>query len=124
MTTYLVLTVIVLAIVGVVCVPVLRRLPPAPIVGSGAALLVLTAIFDSLIVGQGLTVYDPSRILGVSVGRAPIEDFGYTIAAILLMPALWTWLGPRARRGAPGRATPDAPVEQATGDAARGSGGG
>lgn len=92
-TTYLVLTVVVLAIVAAACLPVLRRLPPAPILATGAVLLVLTAVFDSAIVGYGLTVYDPATILGVYVGAAPVEDFGYTIAALLLMPTLWTWLG-------------------------------
>ena len=105
MTTYLVLTVVVLAVVAALCLPVLRRLPPAPILTTGAVLLVLTAVFDSAIVGYGLTVYDPATILGVYVGAAPIEDFGYTIAAILLMPTLWTWLG---RGRAPQRQSPSA----------------
>lgn len=93
MTTYLVLTLAVLGSVAVVCLPVLRRLPRRPIVVTAAVLVVLTAVFDSLIVAHGLTVYRADRITGWYVGRAPIEDFTYALAAVLLMPALWTWLG-------------------------------
>ncbi len=98
--TYLVLTVVVLALVAAVCVPVLRRLPLAPLLWTGLALLAMTAVFDSAIVGYGLTVYDPTTILGVYVGAAPIEDFGYTVAAIMIMPTLWTVLGSRRASGA------------------------
>lgn len=100
MTTYLVLIVLVLAVVVGVCLPVLRRLAPAPLLGTGAVLLVLTAVFDSAIVGAGLTVYHPEKVLGRSVGSAPVEDFGYTVAAVVLMPVLWTWLGRRGNRTA------------------------
>jgi len=94
-----VLTVVVLALVAAVCVPVLRRLPFAPLAWTGLILLAMTAVFDSAIVGYGLTVYDPETILGVYVGAAPIEDFGYTVAAVMIMPTLWTVLGRRAKEG-------------------------
>lgn len=93
MTTYLLLTLVVLGLVLAVCLPVLRRLAWRPVALMGVLLLVLTAVFDSAIVGFGLTVYDPDKILGVYVGAAPVEDFGYTIAALLIMPVLWTALG-------------------------------
>ncbi len=97
--TYLVLTVVVLALVAAVCVPVLRRLPFAPLAWTGVILLAMTAVFDSAIVGYGLTVYDPATILGVHVGAAPIEDFGYTVAAVMIMPTLWNVLGRRTKEG-------------------------
>jgi lycopene cyclase domain-containing protein len=59
------------------------------------ALLVLTVIFDNVIVGTGIVGYDPARILGWRIGTAPIEDFAYPVAAALALPALWTLLGPR-----------------------------
>ncbi len=58
-----------------------------------AALLVLTAVFDSLIIAAGIVGYDRSKLLGVFVGTAPIEDFLYTIVAMLLVPGLWRILG-------------------------------
>lgn len=68
-------------------------------------MLVLTVVFDSVIVGVGLVAYDPARISGVYVGRAPVEDLAYTVGAVLVLPALWRLLGTRSgRRGrTPGR---------------------
>lgn len=101
--TYLALTLAVLAVLAAFCAPVLRGLPARPVLGAACVLLVLTAVFDSMIVGFGLTVYDEARILGLRIGTAPVEDFGYTIAAVMLMPALWTSLGRwGARRGRSG----------------------
>ncbi|OMH32432.1 lycopene cyclase domain-containing protein [Tersicoccus sp. Bi-70] len=70
-----------------------------------AVMLVLTVVFDSVIVGVGLVAYDPARISGVYVGRAPVEDLAYTVGAVLVLPALWRLLGTRSgRRGrTPGR---------------------
>lgn len=96
--TYLTLTVVVLAAVAILCLPVLRTTPGAPVLWTGAALVAMTAVFDAAIVGFGLTVYDESLILGVRVGPSPIEDFGYTLAAVMIVPTLWTVLG-RSRRG-------------------------
>mgnify|MGYP001815712397 CR=1 FL=1 len=99
MTTYLVLTLVVIAGVTAVTLPVLRRLASAPLAWTAVALLAMTAVFDSAIVGFGLTVYDTSKILGRYIGAAPVEDFGYTIAALMLMPVLWTVLGRRSQPG-------------------------
>jgi lycopene cyclase domain-containing protein len=95
--TYVLLTLVVLTLVALVCVPVLRRLPRAPLVWTAAALVAMTAVFDSAIVGFGLTVYDPAAVLGVYVGAAPVEDFGYTLAALMIVPTLWTVLARRSR---------------------------
>ncbi|MFM5952146.1 MAG: lycopene cyclase domain-containing protein [Micrococcales bacterium] len=52
-------------------------------------MLVLTAIFDNLIVAAGIVGYDESKLLGVRIGVIPIEDFAYTVVAILLVPTIW-----------------------------------
>lgn len=54
---------------------------------------VLTAIFDNLMIAVGLFDYGQQTLLGLYVGRAPIEDFLYPLAAVLLMPALWWLIG-------------------------------
>lgn len=54
-----------------------------------AILLVLTAVFDTMIVGFGMVSYDPSKILGVKLGNAPIEDFFYAVLAAVLIPFVW-----------------------------------
>ncbi len=56
-------------------------------------LLVLTAIFDSVIVASGIVQYNEALILGIRIGAAPIEDFFYAGVAALLVPALWRALG-------------------------------
>ncbi len=60
-----------------------------------AILLFLTAVFDNVMIGIGLVGYDESRISGVFIGIAPLEDFAYAVAAVLLLPSLWIILGPR-----------------------------
>lgn len=54
-----------------------------------AALAILTAIFDSVIIGTGLVAYDDQHLLGLIIGLAPIEDFSYPLLCVLLLPALW-----------------------------------
>lgn len=54
-----------------------------------ASLLLLTAIFDNLMIWAGLFSYNPAMILGIYVGLAPIEDFFYAILAAILVPILW-----------------------------------
>lgn len=91
--TYAILSVAVLAVIALVTVPTLRRLPLRPLVITALVLIALTAVFDNVIVGIGLVDYDETKILGVRVPFAPLEDFSYTLGAVMLVPALWTWLG-------------------------------
>jgi lycopene cyclase domain-containing protein len=55
-------------------------------------LLTLTLVFDSLLVGVGIVGYDTSKILGIYAGHAPIEDFFYSVLAVILIPFLWKQL--------------------------------
>jgi lycopene cyclase domain-containing protein len=96
--TYLLVAGAVLLPVAVAALLVLARAGQRALAGAAAALavlLVLTAVFDNVIVGTGIVGYDPARILGLRIGVAPIEDFAYPVAAALGLPALWTVLGPR-----------------------------
>jgi lycopene cyclase domain-containing protein len=63
-----------------------------------AVLLVLTGIFDNVIVGLGIVSYDNAKITGALIGVAPIEDFAYAIAAVFALPALWVLLPAKAPR--------------------------
>lgn len=58
-------------------------------------LLLMTAVFDNVMIGVGLVGYDEALISGVFVGIAPLEDFAYAVAAVVLLPALWTLSGAR-----------------------------
>jgi len=62
-----------------------------------AVLLVLTAVFDSLMIAADLFRFDQERLLGWHVGLAPVEDFAWPLASALALPALWTLLAPRER---------------------------
>lgn len=52
-------------------------------------LLIMTAVFDSIIIALGLVTYDTSKILGLYIGKAPIEDFAYAIVAAVIVPIIW-----------------------------------
>jgi len=69
-----------------------RRRHWAAVALSAAVLVVLTAIFDNVIIGVGVSDYDVSKTSGVRVGLAPIEDFSYSIAAALALPGMWVLL--------------------------------
>jgi lycopene cyclase domain-containing protein len=86
------------ALVGVAAV-LTRRSPDWRAVGLAAiVLMTLTAIFDNVIIGTGLVDYDDNLISGFRIGVAPIEDFSYTLAALVLLPALWELLPKRRAR--------------------------
>lgn len=51
-------------------------------------MLLLTAIFDNIITGLPIVVYDEAKISGLRLLYAPIEDFGYTVAAVWLVQIL------------------------------------
>ena len=61
-------------------------------------MMITTAVFDNVIIGVGLVAYDPSTLLGSYIGLAPLEDFGYTLAAVIILPVLWIFLGTRKKR--------------------------
>lgn len=52
-------------------------------------LFALTIVFDSLIIHTGIVAYDKDKIMDVYLWLAPVEDFAYTIGALLLAPLLW-----------------------------------
>lgn len=69
-------------------------------------LLVFTAVFDNLIIAAGIVAYDPTKISGIMIGIAPVEDFAYTVAAVLVLPTLWGLLGHFGPlKGKPGEGT-------------------
>ena len=64
-------------------------------------MVLMTAIFDNAIIGFGLVDYDEALISGVRIGFAPVEDFAYTVAALLMIPALWHLMAAPARKTGP-----------------------
>lgn len=64
---------------------------------TAAVLLALTAVFDNVMIAAGLFWYNAERISGAFIGSAPLEDFAYSLAAVLLLPALWMLLERRPK---------------------------
>ena len=62
-------------------------------------LVVLTAVFDSIMIAFDLFRYDTAALLGLRVARVPVEDFAWPVAAALALPGLWALLGRRATSG-------------------------
>lgn len=62
------------------------------------SLIVMTAIFDSIIVGLSIVEYNQEKILGLSVGLAPIEDFFYAILAAIIVPVIWNRLNVKKQK--------------------------
>lgn len=64
---------------------------------AAVGLLLLTAVFDNLMIAAGLFAYPPEHLLGIYLWRAPIEDFAYPLCAAFLVPAVCALLRPRGR---------------------------
>jgi len=96
--TYWMLNLVFLGAVALVTLAAIisRRAPSWRAVGLAAIpVLILTAVFDNILVGTGIVGYDPAVISGAKVGVAPLEDFAYAIAALILLPSVWALLTPR-----------------------------
>ena len=101
--TYALISLPFLAAAVLAAVLLLRRTRPADrrwhwtAVGLALiALLLLTVVFDTLMIGLDLFSYAESQITGLRLGLAPVEDLAYPVAVGLALPALWVAL---TRRG-------------------------
>ncbi len=52
-------------------------------------LVVLTIVFDNLMVAVGLMRYASPDVSGPAIGLMPAWDLAYPVAAVILLPALW-----------------------------------
>ena len=98
MATYIVLNTVYL--VAVLAILKRRRLLVwnRSVVVTLCILIVCTAVFDSLIIAAGIVDYDTTKILGIYIGTAPIEDFMYALLAAVIVPALWKGFGSYGRK--------------------------
>ena len=93
--TYLLLTASVLGILSVYGFLMRKWLPIRPLLRAAVVMLTLTLVFDNVIIGTGIVDYDPEKISGIRLGFAPIEDFAYTLVALVLVPSLFNFLRSR-----------------------------
>ena len=106
--TYLMLSAVFVGIAAVVAAFAWRRAPRGHVRAmliTAAVLVVLTAVFDTIMIATGLFAYSDAHLSGPRVGLAPIEDFAYPVAGVLLLAGLWNLIARRpdasARREAP-----------------------
>lgn len=70
---------------------------------DGAGVVLLTVIFDNLMIAADLFRFDEAQLSGIRIGLAPLEDLAWPVAAAATLPALTLLLDldhPRATRGA------------------------
>lgn len=94
MTTYLVLN-LVLFVSIFLFLPKQWKLPPKAFWVTLGGLIVLTAVFDPIIVALDIVAYDETKLLGVYWFGAPVEDFFYAVYAAIIVPLIWIKLGER-----------------------------
>lgn len=93
--TYLLLNFVFTLVAAFVVWALRKKLKFGSALWTLVALLATTLVFDNMIVGFGIVAYDPNQILGLKLGFAPIEDFGYAVVAAFLVPAVFRFFGPR-----------------------------
>ena len=62
---------------------------------SAVVLIVLTAVFDNLMIAAGFITYPDEHLSGLFIGLAPLEDFSYSVCAAFLVPSVFALLGRR-----------------------------
>jgi lycopene cyclase domain-containing protein len=90
--TYLALNMTFMFIAFVTLNLVSRKSPWRAIGFTMLWMLLVTLVFDNIIIGLEIVGYDKTKISGILLGLAPIEDFAYTIVAVLAVSIIWTKL--------------------------------
>lgn len=98
MATYLTLNLLVMLGLAAVMALFRVRLPRRQLLVTLAAMLLLTLVFDALLIGARIYAYDPALILPLKVINIPPEDFMYAIVAAVFIPYLWCALDRKSRR--------------------------
>lgn len=90
--TYLALNVTFMLIAFVMLNLVSRKSPWRAIGFTMLWMLLVTLVFDNVIIGLDIVGYDETKISGILLGLAPIEDFAYTVVAVLAVGIIWSKL--------------------------------
>ncbi len=90
--TYLALNLTFMFIAFVTLNLVSRKSPWRAIGFTMLWMLLVTLVFDNIIIGLEIVGYDKTKISGILLGLAPIEDFAYTVVAVLAVSIIWTKL--------------------------------
>ena len=66
-----------------------RKTPWRQVLWTLLSMLGLTLIFDNVIIALDIVAYDSDKVSGIYLGLAPIEDFAYTVVAVLAVSSIW-----------------------------------
>jgi lycopene cyclase domain-containing protein len=86
---YLALNAVFMLMAFVILNVVIRKSPWKIISWTLLVMVLVTLIFDNLIVALGIVDYDTDKISGVLLGLVPIEDFAYTVVSVLAVSSIW-----------------------------------
>lgn len=89
MYSYLLIDVLFLAIIAVLYAVKRPKVSYKKIFLVVLVLVILTAIFDNVLIVSQIVKYHSESMLGLYVGVAPIEDFAYSLAAAFIVALLW-----------------------------------
>ena len=56
---------------------------------TGAARIVLAAVFDDVVIALGFMIYPGEHTSGLAVGLAPLGGLSYERAGLIRLPWLW-----------------------------------
>jgi len=87
--TYLLMNTVFMLIAFVILNVFVRKTPWRTLGWTMLCMLVLTLIFDNVIIALDIVAYDPTKVSGFYLGLAPIEDFAYTVVAVLAVSSIW-----------------------------------
>ena len=74
-------------------------IPLRPTVLAGLVLIVLTLVFDNVMIAAGLFTYADAHISGPRIGLVPIEDLSYPLALAIALPGVWQLIPDGRPRG-------------------------
>ena len=109
--TYAALALVLVALATVAAIAGARRLPTRDarrrhwiaVAIASLILVILTAIFDNVMIASDLYAYGAAGTSGVTVWLAPIEDFAYPVACALGVPGVWLLMTQGSRGGESGK---------------------
>jgi lycopene cyclase domain-containing protein len=89
--SYPVLTLLVLSTLAAYALVMRKWISKKGIIPAAIFMLIMTLVFDNLIIGFGIVDYDFSKTSGIRLFFAPIEDFAYTLVALVLVPSIFNF---------------------------------
>ena len=87
--TYLALNLVFMLVAFASLILISRKNPWRAIGFTMIWMILMTLVFDNVIIALGIVGYDENKISGLLLGLAPIEDFSYTVVSVLAVGILW-----------------------------------